>query len=502
MKSLYFRNFIISASMVLFSFLILGVAFVILTRSHIVSDKNENLSRTAEETAKLVQARFAADASEDDGTLQMTLSALAYATGNHIFICDYTGIVQYCSDDYYCVEHIGRQVNSQVMDILRTEEHVNLRTELSGFYNRTHYVSAEGIYLSGYPEPMFYAFVSTDSSTLMDTWETFLTLFFGAAAVILLLSVLLSLVTSKQQARPINIIAETARSFAHGDFSMRVNETMRMPRELEELSSAFNAMAQSIEESDQRRSEFIANVSHELKTPMTTISGFADGLLDGTIPQENQQRYLQTISMETKRLSRLVRRMLELSRIQSSDTETLLRREFDISETMRRTLINFESKITERGLDVDAALPENSIIVCGDPDAITQVVYNLLENAIKFANTNSTIGVSLWKEGSKAYVSVKNEGEPLSQEEIALIFERFHKTDKSRSLDRDGVGLGLYIVKSILTNHGEDITVSSKHGITEFVFTLTLKPQKSGRENGKNKAKSEPEYLDVPARKE
>jgi signal transduction histidine kinase len=293
----------------------------------------------------------------------------------------------------------------------------------------------------------------------------------------LLIAVILSYITSKRQAKPINDMANAARRFAHGDFSVRVAMDGDRVDEIGELTASFNAMAESLEKSEELRREFIANVSHELKTPMTTISGFADGLLDGTIPRENQEKYLLTISEETKRLSRLVRRMLELSRIQSGAKEALRQKDFDVSEVLRRTLLNLERKITDKNLNVDAQLPEESMTVLGDGDAITQVVYNLLDNAIKFSEPGSTLGLALWKEGSKAFVSVKNCGETISDSELPLIFDRFHKTDRSRSRDREGVGLGLYIVKTILNQHDEDIFVTSKNGVTEFVFTLTLKQQ-------------------------
>ena len=208
---------------------------------------------------------------------------------------------------------------------------------------------------------------------------------------------------------------------------------------------------------------------------MTTISGFADGILDGTIPKEDEDHYLAIISSETKRLSRLVRQMLEMSRIQSVDKASLLSRSFDFSEVIMRTLLNFETKITERGLDVDAQLPEENMLVRGDEDSYMQVVYNLLDNAIKFAAPGTALGVSLWKQGGKAYVSVSNRGETISPEELPFLFDRFRKADKSRSMDRDGYGLGLAIVKTILNNHGEDVTVTSRDGLTDFIFTAKLK---------------------------
>jgi signal transduction histidine kinase len=237
-------------------------------------------------------------------------------------------------------------------------------------------------------------------------------------------------------------------------------------------------MADSLQRSEQRRNDFIANVSHELKTPMTTISGFADGLLDGTIPREQQDKYLVIIADETRRLSRLVRSMLDLSRMEGAGSDLARRREFDISEVVLSTLLSFEARDSDKRLDVDLQVPENHINVLGDPDAITRVVYNLMDNAIKFAYPGSTLGVSLWKNDGKAYVSVRDTGETIPSADLPYIFDRFHKSDRSRSLDRDGVGLGLYLVKRILDAHGEDIAVTSRDGVTDFVFTLTLAGEK------------------------
>ena len=240
-----------------------------------------------------------------------------------------------------------------------------------------------------------------------------------------------------------------------------------------ELAEAFNAMADSIAKSEARRSEFVANISHELKTPMTTIAGFSDGILDGTIPPDKERAALQTISSETRRLSRLVRRMLDLSRLQSAENVTA-QEQFDVSEVMLRVLVSLENKINARHLDVDTQLPDGPVLVWGDPDAITQVCYNLLDNAIKFSAEGSTMGLSITAKGGKAHVAVRNHGDTIPPDELAMIFDRFHKSDKSRSVDREGVGLGLYIVKTILNNHKENISVTSQDGVTEFVFTLTL----------------------------
>ena len=265
-------------------------------------------------------------------------------------------------------------------------------------------------------------------------------------------------------------MVQATRAYADGNFDVRMQETSS-GGEIGELATAFNAMADSLQETERQRRDFIANVSHELKTPMTTIAGYTDGILDGTIPPEKERQYLQIISDESRRLSRLVRRMLDISQIQNQE---MRKEEFDLCESARIALLSMEQKIMSRGLDVDAEIPEDSVMVQGDRDLITQVMYNLLENAAKFAAPSSTLYLGLTVNGDKAYVTVRNVGNTIPAEEIPLLFERFHKSDKSRSEDKDGYGLGLYVVKTILAQHKEKITVTSENGVTAFTFTMQM----------------------------
>jgi len=296
------------------------------------------------------------------------------------------------------------------------------------------------------------------------------------AIIVMEVALIISFITTKRTTRPINEMTKTVRKFARGDFSSRVEVTTE--DEIGELADSFNLMADSLERSENLRREFIANVSHELKTPMTTISGFADGIMDGTIPPEKAPEYLAVISSETHRLSRLVRNMLDVSQLSAKEPTELRKSSFDLTEVVVQTLLSLEKKITDRKLDVDAEIPEEPIVTLGDRDSITQVVYNLLDNAAKFAAEGSVIKLSVYKRSGRAYVSVENRGETIPEKELPLIFDRFHKTDKSRNFDKDGVGLGLYIVKTILDNHREDIFVTSANGVTKFTFTLTIAPQK------------------------
>ena len=298
-----------------------------------------------------------------------------------------------------------------------------------------------------------------------------------ASAAVFTAILIFAYVYSKRMAKPLDKIAEASRSFARGDFSVRVPQNSDTSYEMGALIDSFNKMADSLENAEKRRTEFISNISHELRTPMTTISGFADGILDGTIPKEEEEKYLRSIRDETRRLSRLVRSMLDASKMKSMASDPKRRTTFDLTELVLQTLLSFEARATEKNLDVDPQFPDNRLMVRADKDAITQVIYNLLDNAVKFARPGSCITVRLYIEDKKAFVSVKDEGETIPPDDLPYIFDRFHKSDRSRSLDKDGVGLGLYLVKTILNSHDEDIAVKSEDGVTEFVFTLPLAEQ-------------------------
>ena len=472
MRSYYFKNFITVAALVLLSFLILSASFVLVGRTYALRERRETIEGNAIELSRLASA-YARDGSLEDWNFRIMLTAIARSTGNLCFVTDDGGTVVTCSDAEPNCAHIGKTVPAEVMDSLRQKNYFSELSGLGAVCSETGYVAALPI-LSQTGSMSGYVFAVSSVSGVVEAWRSIMNTFLMMALIIMCLALILGFFSAKLRAKPINEMADAALKFAHGDFSARVSDGDR-DDEIGALAASFNQMAESLEQSEQRRSDFIANVAHELKTPMTTISGFADGILDGTIPYEKQARYLETISSETKRLNRLVRSMLELSRMESGSPAELRSKSFDASEVLAQALLLFESKINDKRLEVDALLPEDPMLVCGDRDAISQVMYNLLENAVKFSDPGSTLGVSLFKQGGKAYVSIKNHGPTIPEEELPLIFDRFHKTDKSRSIDRDGYGLGLYIVKTILGNHGEDIAVTSRDGVTEFVFSLTLK---------------------------
>ena len=472
MKSIYLRNFTVMAVLVCFCLMLICMSFVGFGRMQLLRVLRGDMIASAEEVLHIASAIGQSD-TLDSWLLSMNVSAIANSTGNQILIADPAGTIVSCSDKSPTCPHIGVQLSENVMDRVENSTEFGL-TDLGGVFEQPRYVLARGIYSEADGSTEGYVFVISAPNKIYGDWSTFLMI----AALIVLGSLFVvlaaTLVYSKRMARPLDEIAAASRKFARGDFSVRVRQDYELTDEMGALIDSFNKMADSLEVAESRRSEFIANVSHELRTPMTTIAGFADGILDGTIPPEEEKKYLTSIRDETRRLSRLVRDMLDVSSARNMASDPSRRTVFDLNELLLQTLLSFEDRATKKNLDVDPQLPENSVLVVADKDAITRVIYNLLDNAVKFANPGSCLTLRLYKDGEKAYVSVKDIGETIPPDDLPYIFDRFHKSDRSRSLDKEGMGLGLYLVKAIINGHDEDIAVKSEDGMTEFVFTLKL----------------------------
>ena len=470
-NSLYWHQFALTAGMVLLTLLLLGVSFFTLSYGTTTADKRGEMRTRAELIAQVSADYFAAagDASIDEGTALRKLADMASRmTDVDFLICSAQGNVLLTTDE----ELVGRSITipqNIVDDILGEKALYQGRSNINGTYSVKKFAVAVPV-LSSESQLVGIVLAVMDESEIMQVWRSFIGMFLMTSAIILLISFLASSVTSMRQIKPITDMVQATRAYAAGDFDVRIPELDRSD-EIGELAQSFNAMADSLAETERQRRDFIANVSHELKTPMTTIAGYTDGILDGTIPPERERHYLQIISDESRRLSRLVRRMLDISQIQSKEMK---KEDFDICEVMRIALLSMEQKINDRGLDVETNIPDDPTMVQGDRDLIAQVIYNLLENAAKFAAPQSTLYLGLAVNGEKAYVTVRNQGQTIPAEEIPLLFERFHKSDKSRSEDKDGYGLGLYIVKTILAQHKEQITVTSENGVTAFTFTMQM----------------------------
>jgi len=470
----YLRNFLATALIVLISFALLGGLSTAWNYRQAMSQRRAGMTSTLYEASRYIAAQHIYNELElNNLNFSMFLSMMSGISGYDLLLTDPNGVVCACSDRDF--RYLGQIVPETALSSALTDSGSISLSTLGGIYPERKQVAGTPLSFSIKGETYIpgFVFISSDIATFRHEWRQFTGVFVLIAFNVMALAFIISYLTTKKQAEPLNEMAGAARRFAHGDFSSRV-ETSERTDEIGQLTQAFNAMADSLESSEKLRRDFVANLSHELKSPMTVIAGFAEGILDGTVPPESAPRYLSVISSETRRLSRLVGSMLDASKLQSTDGAELLKASFDIAELVRLAILSLESKIEKRGLDVEAELPETAIMTRGDKDSITQVVYNLVDNAIKFSDPGGVIRLAVWKQEKRAYISVENKGETIPPDDIPHIFDRFHKADKSRGTNREGVGLGLYIVKTILDSHNEDIFVTSSNGETKFVFTLTM----------------------------
>ncbi|HPD00190.1 MAG TPA: ATP-binding protein [Acetivibrio sp.] len=294
--------------------------------------------------------------------------------------------------------------------------------------------------------------------------------FMVAVAVSIVISIILVYIFSLRLSRPLKKINSAAKHIANGEFNERLD--IDSEDEIGELARSFNNMAGALQNLENMRRGFIANVSHELRTPMTSIHGFIEGILDGTVPPEKQKEYLTIVRDEVKRLNRLTTDILDLARIEAGEV-SIKPIDFNINELIRRCIIKLESFITEKDINIEANFEEEEMYAKADIDSIERVVINLLHNAIKFVQPGGKITLSTSRSKNKILVCVEDNGIGIDSNEIDLIWERFYKSDKSRSKEKTGTGLGLAIVRNIINDHRQKIWVESQVGKgTRFYFTL------------------------------
>lgn len=319
-----------------------------------------------------------------------------------------------------------------------------------------------------------FIFIHTQIPVIYQMKRSILLIFLVSGAVGAIAALLFVTLLSRRTIKPLNQIKHAARKVAAGEFSERIS--VKGKDEIAELADSFNQMVVALDSLERMRRDFIGNVSHELRTPITTIKGFVEGILDGVIPPERQADYLMIVRDETRRMQNLVNELLELARMQAGEI-ALKPSDFDMNELVRRCVISLQQMLIEKDLGFKANFESERMFVHADPDAIQRVLINLIHNAIKFTPPGGEITVRTWVEKDKAVISVEDTGKGISAAELPYIFERFYKTDKSRSEDRTGLGLGLAIVRSIIVSHNETIKVESQEGHgARFIFTLRSVP--------------------------
>ncbi len=469
-NSIVTKLFVLCLALIFASVVCIGSVLLLVSVQYFKTEKREALLAV---NAKVIDAtKLCSLDNQTPGTedIHNILSEYAASSGAVITVVGETGVLVSCSEDN-CA-HTTKEISAAFLDEVK-EDGLFACNTMDGFYSENRFIYA-------YPfteNDVKYYVVSTMSARSIDEFTvSMFKVFFAVMMVVLAVVFIIIRVVLTKQFEPVHRMTEAAYRYGKGDFSETIDITTE--DELGVLAKSMNDMAYSLSVLDNTRKSFIANVSHELKTPMTTIGGFVDGILDGTIPKEQHRHYLKIVSDEVSRLARLVKSMLNIAKYETGEIE-MKTKEFDLRELTIKTVLNFEDRIENKEIDIQG-LDGDSCKAVADPDLVAQIIYNLVENAVKFVNKGGYIRFDLSDSDGKTTFSVRNSGEGLTEEELPKVFERFYKTDESHGKDKTGVGLGLAIVRSIVNLHNGKIMVKSTKGeYTEFTITFPLESAKS-----------------------
>lgn len=471
-KTIASRIFVTVTLLIMANIFMFGVVFMVFGNQYFQSERLKDLSicvNSAEKNIMEGQFRYVGKL-QNIVPLTENLQLIADTSQSVILIADKDGeIVAATSDKSKKV--IGQKLPQPAIDGAKlTKGEVNATDIFTKNYGAKYYAVGKALFdedgdIKGY----IFACCDTGSITLFT--NAIMSMFLLSASIMILISSVVSLMITSHMTTPLRNITEAARRFSQGDLSVRVK--VEGDDEVAHLAATFNSMAEFADKNETSRSNFVANIAHELRTPMTSIKGFVDGIIDGTIPPDRQDSYLKIVSSEVGRLARLTNSMLDISKLDSGEFVMNVSK-YNIWDTISDVAFAFESRIEEANIQVKGFEPTR-MIVSADKDIIHQVVYNIVDNALKFTPNGGYISfnVSEDKPGGYTTVKIRNSGEGISKEAIPYIFERFYKTDASRSVHIKGAGIGMYIAKTLVNRSGGEIHVESEVGeYTEFIFTL------------------------------
>lgn len=316
-----------------------------------------------------------------------------------------------------------------------------------------------------------YLLIHRPVESLKQTCHSLILPVYITMAVIYLLSFLFLIGFEFFVFRPLRQITEAATQYASGNLTYEIPVTTH--DEMGYLSASLNYMSSQLKDMEEYQKKIVANVSHDFRSPLTSIKGYVQAMTDGTIPPQLHQKYLNIILFETERLTDLTQDLLTLNEFDRNEM-ILDKTEFDIQQMIKNTAASFEGTCTSKRISIELLLLAGNILVYADRRKIQQVLYNLIDNAIKFSGNDSSITIEVTEKNEKVFISVKDTGMGIPKKELNKIWERFYKSDLSRGKDKKGTGLGLAIVKEAIQAHDEHINVISTEGVgTEFIFSLT-----------------------------
>lgn len=477
-NAVFRRYFGFTSLIVVLSLILLGILMIVFTASQWWNEKTEALSGNAKMIVESVQKLYAVDGFEKKENFDdfvETLRLVSAATDSDFFLVGENGRVIACKDcgrirkKSDCEYHAEMKITDDFLK--KAMSHGFMDYVGNDVFGIGKFVVASPVNVDDRSQGVIFG-VEDAITGLLPYVLSILQIFFFSLIAAVILSFVIIFFFSRGITQPLNEMEEVTKHFAKGEFQHRANESYKKGY-LSEFAKGLNQMADELAVEEEAQRSFIANVSHELKTPMTTISGFIDGILDGTIPPEREREYLLVVSKEVKRLSRIVVSMLNLSKIEAGEVNLSPIR-YDIGAQIFETLLPFEPAINKKHIQVVGFEHMGSVTANADRDLLQQVIYNLLDNAVKFTPEGGTISIRAKNTATLTYVSIRNTGS-VAPSELSRIFERFYKVDKSRSFDVKGVGLGLYIVKTIINMHDGEIKATGKEGeYVQFSFTIPL----------------------------
>ena len=470
-KSISVAFFSLVSTLMVLGIVLMGFSEWVLFSNYFASDRYETLDQVVGVTQRaaqyLVQEAELPQGDELDA-LSTKLEIIGESAEAYLFFTDNDGSILIASNPEML--H-GDTVDEAVLTKADSvDKNYHLFSTLDGVLAEKSYISVSEM-RSERGGHSGYLFLCSSGEQLAEFKQQFWSNFLLSACVMLLCASVLTKLLMRRLTDPLQKVTDAAQRFGGGDLSVRV-EGVEGEGEVADLARTFNRMAENIQSNDNSRGQFMGNIAHELRTPMTTIKGFVDGILDGTIPPDLQNHYLQLVSEETGRLARLIQNMLDLSKLESGEYQVNARM-FNIWETVTGVALSAEQRINDGMIEIEGLTMDEKVLVYADPDLIHQVVYNLLDNAIKFTPAGGTIRFSVERLGPEVEIAIWNSGQGISPEALPYVFQRFYKEDRSRGLHARGAGLGLNICKVLVNLSGGQIRVESQQGEwCRFVFTL------------------------------
>lgn len=478
-KSISVALFSTVSALLVLGILIMGCSEWLLFNRYFARERYSTLDDVANvalRTANYLIQNEAMPEGEEREKMSTKLEIVGASAEAYMFFTDTDGnILIASSTEMLAGDTVSRELLDEVDE--SPDGRYHRMSTLDGVLSEKSYISARALGEDG--DVFGYLFLCSSGRVLTEFRSQFLSNFFLSACIMLLCASVLTKVFMRRLTDPLHEISDAAQRFGGGDLSVRV-EDIKEEGEIADLASTFNKMAENIQENDNSRGQFMGNIAHELRTPMTTIKGFIDGILDGTIPPDMQNHYLQLVSEETGRLARLIQNMLDLSKLESGEYQVNACM-FNIWETLTGVALSAEQRINDGMIEIEGLTMDEKVLVYADPDLIHQVAYNLLDNAIKFTPQGGTIRFGVEKLGPEVEISIWNSGQGISPEALPYVFQRFYKEDRSRGLHARGAGLGLNICMVLVNLSGGQIRVESEQGEwCKFVFTLPVQPPNAG----------------------